>query len=120
MGSTSPCAAVLPSEPFSPPAGDPPIYRFWKDAFKTEDQPVPSSVTAQMVETTAYALLTALLRGDENYAKPIIKWLSEEQRHGGGFYSTQVGSDILSSFCTYQNLKHFFPSLEIQGQIGWS
>jgi len=43
-----------------------------------------------MVETTAYALLTALLRGDKNYANPIIKWLSEEQRYGGGFYSTQV------------------------------
>lgn len=70
--------------------GDPPIYRFWKDGFKTPDLHAPSSVTAQMVETTAYALLTALLRGDKSYANPIIKWLSEEQRYGGGFYSTQV------------------------------
>uniref|UniRef100_A0A8B9THM1 Complement C5 n=1 Tax=Anas platyrhynchos TaxID=8839 RepID=A0A8B9THM1_ANAPL len=70
--------------------GEPPIYRFWKDSLKTLDHPTPNSVTAQMVETTAYALLTALLRGDKNYANPIIKWLSEEQRYGGGFYSTDT------------------------------
>ncbi|NWW08684.1 CO5 protein, partial [Oreocharis arfaki] len=84
--------------------GDPPIYRFWKDAFKTQDQPAPSSVTAQMVETTAYALLTTLLRGDENYAKPIIKWLSEEQRHGGGFYSTQDTVNALEALTEYSLL----------------
>ncbi|NWX62364.1 CO5 protein, partial [Promerops cafer] len=84
--------------------GDPPIYRFWKDAFKTEDQPTPSSVTAQMVETTAYALLTTLLRGDGNYAKPIIKWLSEEQRHGGGFYSTQDTINALEALTEYSLL----------------
>ncbi|NXY54795.1 CO5 protein, partial [Callaeas wilsoni] len=84
--------------------GDPPIYRFWKDAFKAQDQPTPSSVTAEMVETTAYALLTALLRGDENYAKPIIKWLSEEQRHGGGFYSTQDTINALEALTEYSLL----------------
>uniref|UniRef100_A0A8C3DV16 Complement C5 n=1 Tax=Corvus moneduloides TaxID=1196302 RepID=A0A8C3DV16_CORMO len=84
--------------------GDPPIYRFWKDAFKTQDQPAPSSVTAQMVETTAYALLTTLLRGDGNYAKPIIKWLSEEQRYGGGFYSTQDTINALEALTEYSLL----------------
>ncbi|KAM4761329.1 complement C5 [Cyanocitta cristata] len=84
--------------------GDPPIYRFWKDAFKTQDQPAPSSVTAEMVETTAYALLTTLLRGDENYAKPIIKWLSEEQRYGGGFYSTQDTVNALEALTEYSLL----------------
>ncbi|NXQ06124.1 CO5 protein, partial [Vidua macroura] len=84
--------------------GDPPIYRFWKDAFKAQDQPTPSSVTAQMVETTAYALLTTLLRGDANYAKPIIKWLSEEQRHGGGFYSTQDTINALEALTEYSLL----------------
>ncbi|NWZ36266.1 CO5 protein, partial [Brachypodius atriceps] len=84
--------------------GDPPIYRFWKDAFKTQEQPTPSSVTAEMVETTAYALLTTLLRGDENYAKPIIKWLSEEQRHGGGFYSTQDTINALEALTEYSLL----------------
>ncbi|NWU84622.1 CO5 protein, partial [Onychorhynchus coronatus] len=84
--------------------GNPPIYRFWKDTFKAQDQHSPSSVTAQMVETTAYALLTALLRGDENYAKPIIKWLSEEQRYGGGFYSTQDTINALEALTEYSLL----------------
>ncbi|XP_017665589.1 PREDICTED: complement C5 isoform X1 [Lepidothrix coronata] len=84
--------------------GDPPIYRFWKDTFKTQDQNAPSSVTAQMVETTAYALLTTLLRGDESYAKPIIKWLSEEQRYGGGFYSTQDTINALEALTEYSLL----------------
>ncbi|KFP63066.1 Complement C5, partial [Cariama cristata] len=84
--------------------GDPPIYRFWKDTLKTVDQHTPSSVTAQMVETTAYALLTALLRGDKNYANPIIKWLSEEQRYGGGFYSTQDTINGLEALTEYSLL----------------
>ncbi|NWS06957.1 CO5 protein, partial [Motacilla alba] len=83
--------------------GDPPICRFWKDAFKAQ-QPTPSSVTAQMVETTAYALLTTLLRGDSDYAKPIIKWLSEEQRYGGGFYSTQDTINALEALTEYSLL----------------
>ncbi|NXP89725.1 CO5 protein, partial [Passerina amoena] len=84
--------------------GDPPIYRFWKDAFKAQEQPTPSPVTAQMVETTAYALLTTLLRGDGDYAKPIIKWLSEEQRYGGGFYSTQDTINALEALTEYSLL----------------
>ncbi|NXW86151.1 CO5 protein, partial [Alopecoenas beccarii] len=84
--------------------GDPPIYRFWKSTFKTPDQHTPSPVTAQMVETTAYALLTTLLRGDTNYANPIIKWLSEEQRYGGGFYSTQDTINALEALTEYSLL----------------
>ncbi|NWS10207.1 CO5 protein, partial [Pachyramphus minor] len=84
--------------------GNPPIHRFWKETFKTQDQHIPSPVTAQMVETTAYALLTALLRGDESYAKPIIRWLSEEQRHGGGFYSTQDTINALEALTEYSLL----------------
>ncbi|KAM9218014.1 complement C5 [Leptosomus discolor] len=84
--------------------GDPPIYRFWKGTFKVLDQHIPSSVTAQMVETTAYALLTALLRGDKSYANPIIRWLSEEQRYGGGFYSTQDTITALEALTEYSLL----------------
>uniref|UniRef100_A0A8C0BII2 Complement C5 n=1 Tax=Buteo japonicus TaxID=224669 RepID=A0A8C0BII2_9AVES len=84
--------------------GDPPIYRFWKDTFKTLDQHTPNSVTAQMVETTAYALLTTLLRGEKDYANPIIKWLSEEQRYGGGFYSTQDTINALEALTEYSLL----------------
>ncbi|NWI96352.1 CO5 protein, partial [Pitta sordida] len=84
--------------------GDPVIYRFWTDNFQAGDQDTPSSATAQMVETTAYALLTTLLRGDENYAKPIVKWLSEEQRHGGGFHSTQDTINALEALTEYSLL----------------
>lgn len=71
-------------------SGDPPIYRYWRDTLQHPDSSVPNSGTAGMVETTAYALLTSLNLKDMNYVNPIIKWLSEEQRYGGGFYSTQV------------------------------
>ncbi|NXI41495.1 CO5 protein, partial [Galbula dea] len=84
--------------------GDPPVYRFWKNTFKALDPHTPSSSTAQMVETTAYALLTTLLRGDKNYANPIIRWLSEEQRYGGGFYSTQDTINALEALTEYSLL----------------
>nr|XP_013794973.1 PREDICTED: complement C5 [Apteryx mantelli mantelli] len=84
--------------------GDPPIYRFWKDTFKTLGQDTPHAVTAQMVETTAYALLTTLLSGDKNYANPIVKWLSEEQRYGGGFHSTQDTINALEALTEYSLL----------------
>ena len=79
--------------------GNPPIYRFWKDDLQQKDSSAPSTGTAHMVETTAYALLTSLNLKDMNYVNPVIKWLSEEQRYGGGFYSTQVTllSLVLSS-----------------------
>lgn len=70
-------------------SGEPVVYRFWKDDLQ-QDRSAPNSGTAHMVETTAYALLTFLSLKDINYVNPIIKWLSEEQRYGGGFYSTQV------------------------------
>ena len=80
--------------------GNPPIYRFWKDDLQQRDSFVPNTGTARMVETTAYALLTSLNLKDMNYVNPVIKWLSEEQRYGGGFYSTQVVflSLVLSSW----------------------
>ncbi|KAL7980965.1 hypothetical protein Chor_002119 [Crotalus horridus] len=69
--------------------GNPPIYRFWKEIPIKFDASIPSKGNAKMVETTAYALLSILRKGDHNYAKPVMKWLTEEQRFGGGFYSTQ-------------------------------
>ncbi|MEE6527920.1 hypothetical protein FKM82_029672, partial [Ascaphus truei] len=47
----------------------------------------PGSAVA--VETTAYALLTALLRDDILTANQMYTWLSEQQNYGGGFKSTQ-------------------------------
>nr|DBA21098.1 TPA: hypothetical protein GDO54_017804 [Pyxicephalus adspersus] len=67
----------------------PPVYRYWKDTLKKFDPASPSSETAMMVETTAYALLAVLKSGDYEYAKPIVRWLKEQQRYGGGFFAIQ-------------------------------
>ncbi|XP_044162298.1 complement C5 [Bufo gargarizans] len=79
----------LQSEAFTIGVSHPPVYRYWKDTLKKFDKTAPSTETAKMVETTAYALLTALKNADKDYAQPIIRWLKEQQRYGGGFFSTQ-------------------------------
>ncbi|XP_043386278.1 complement C5 isoform X2 [Chelonia mydas] len=84
--------------------GDPPVYRFWKDTSTKLDKYVPNAGTAQIVETTAYALLTTLLSGDKVYANPVVRWLSEEQRYGGGFYSTQDTINALEALTEYSLL----------------
>ncbi|XP_042534627.1 complement C5 [Dipodomys spectabilis] len=84
--------------------GDPPIYRFWKDNLQRTDSSVPNTSTAGMVETTAYALLTSLSLKEMNYVNPIIRWLSEEQRYGGGFYSTQDTINAIEGLTEYSLL----------------
>ncbi|XP_069431364.1 complement C5 [Ovis canadensis] len=84
--------------------GNPPIYRFWKDDLEQKDSSAPNTGTARMVETTAYALLTSLSLKDMNYVSPIIRWLSEEQRYGGGFYSTQDTINAIEGLTEYSLL----------------
>ncbi|XP_075690703.1 complement C5 [Rhinoderma darwinii] len=79
----------LKGEALSLGVGYPPVYRYWKDTLKKSDDTAPTAETARMVETTAYALLTILKNGDKEYAKPVVRWLKEQQRYGGGFFSTQ-------------------------------
>uniref|UniRef100_A0A671FPC3 Complement C5 n=1 Tax=Rhinolophus ferrumequinum TaxID=59479 RepID=A0A671FPC3_RHIFE len=81
-----------------------PTYRFWKDDLQQQDRSTPNTGTAHMVETTAYALLTSLNLKDINYVNPIIKWLSEEQRYGGGFYSTQDTVNAIEGLTEYSLL----------------
>ncbi|XP_051022288.1 complement C5 [Acomys russatus] len=81
--------------------GNPPIYRFWRDTLHHTESSAPHSGTAGMVETTAYALLTSLNLKEMNYVNPIIKWLSEEQRYGGGFYSTQDTINAIEGLTEY-------------------
>lgn len=82
----------------------PPMIRFWKESSNKVDKTMPSRDSAKMVETTSYALLTALLRGDQAYANPIVQWLSEQQRYGGGFYSTQDTINALEALTEYSIL----------------
>ncbi|XP_054545130.1 complement C5 isoform X1 [Talpa occidentalis] len=84
--------------------GPSPMYRFWKDDLEEKASPSSHTGTARMVETTAYALLTSLSLKDMNYVNPIIKWLSEEQRYGGGFYSTQDTISAIEGLTEYSLL----------------
>lgn len=59
---------------------------------------LPKSVD---VETTSYALLTAVLRSDVESSVPIVRWLISQQNEKGGFSSTQdtvVGLQALGAF----------------------
>lgn len=71
-------------------SGNPATVRFWEEAQPKKDPLKPSKTAAKSVETTAYVLLNTLLRGHSDYAKPILNWLSQDQRYGGGVHSTQV------------------------------
>ncbi|XP_036915068.1 complement C5 isoform X2 [Sturnira hondurensis] len=84
--------------------GGSPTYRFWKEDLQEQDSPVPNTSTAHMVETTSYALLTFLNLKDMSYVNPIIRWLSEEQRYGGGFYSTQDTVNAIEGLTEYSLL----------------
>ncbi|XP_053512135.1 complement C5 isoform X2 [Artibeus jamaicensis] len=84
--------------------GSSPTYRFWKEDLQEQDSPVPNTITAHMVETTSYALLTFLNLKDMSYVNPIIRWLSEEQRYGGGFYSTQDTVNAIEGLTEYSLL----------------
>ncbi|XP_030063429.1 complement C5 [Microcaecilia unicolor] len=92
---------ALKKEALVKDTGNPPIYRFWKDTFTKVDASTPNAGTAQIVETTAYALLTTLLYGDQSYANPVVRWLSEEQRYGGGYFSTQDTVNALEALTEY-------------------
>ncbi|KAJ8377949.1 hypothetical protein AAFF_G00250120 [Aldrovandia affinis] len=48
--------------------------------------PLPKAIT---VETTGYALLTALANKDMEWADSAVCWLSKQENYGGGFRSTQ-------------------------------
>ncbi|XP_059495590.1 complement C4-like [Stegostoma tigrinum] len=85
--------------------------RFWDDEGAPHSggtgQPGRGQASAVNVETTAYALLQTLAMKDLQYAKPIVKWLTEQRSFGGGYRSTQdtvVALEALSeySIATFQ------------------
>ncbi|XP_067825526.1 LOW QUALITY PROTEIN: complement C5 [Heptranchias perlo] len=85
--------------------GNPPLHRYWKDISKRTAS--SDEVTARIVETTSYALLTVLRSTDKRYANPVVKWLTEQQRYGGGFLSTQDTVTALEGLTEYViNMKH--------------
>ncbi|XP_072115083.1 complement C4-A-like [Mobula birostris] len=79
--------------------------RYWKAEHTnpSSDEEVPHA-SALTVETTAYGLLQALKRGDAEYARPIVAWLTEQQNYGGGFQSTQDTVIALEALSKYHVL----------------
>ncbi|XP_017307260.1 complement C5 [Ictalurus punctatus] len=84
--------------------GNPVTVRFWEENKASQDPLKPNRASALSVETTVYMLLTTLLRGDPTYAKPIIQWITDDQRYGGGFHSTQDSILTLEALSKYSIL----------------
>ncbi|XP_050965530.1 complement C5 [Labeo rohita] len=84
--------------------GNPATVRFWHESKSDKDLLKPSDVTAKTVETTVYVLLNTLVRGNSNYAKPILNWLTQDQRYGGGVHSTQDSILTLEALTKYSIL----------------
>ncbi|KAK0153540.1 Complement C3 [Merluccius polli] len=61
--------------------------RLWKSDPKSLAAAAEDAIT---VETTAYALLTAVAHEDSEYADAASCWLVGQENYGGGFMSTQV------------------------------
>uniref|UniRef100_A0A672NTC6 Complement C5 n=1 Tax=Sinocyclocheilus grahami TaxID=75366 RepID=A0A672NTC6_SINGR len=83
---------------------NPATVRFWQESKLRKDSLKPSDVTAKSVETTVYVLLNTLVRGDSTYAKPILNWLTQDQRYGGGVHSTQDSILTLEALTKYSIL----------------
>ncbi|XP_041958201.1 complement C5 isoform X3 [Alosa sapidissima] len=81
--------------------GNPPVVRFWQEDSSAANPLKPHKASAQTAETTVYVLLTALLRGHASHVKPILTWLTQDQRYGGGFYSTQDTILTLEALAKY-------------------
>ncbi|XP_058633230.1 complement C5 isoform X1 [Onychostoma macrolepis] len=84
--------------------GNPATVRFWQESKPDKDLLKPTDVTAKTVETTVYVLLNTLTRGDSAYAKPILNWLTQDQRYGGGVHSTQNSILTLEALSKYSIL----------------
>uniref|UniRef100_A0AAY5KP45 Complement component 5 n=1 Tax=Esox lucius TaxID=8010 RepID=A0AAY5KP45_ESOLU len=70
----------------------------------TQNPLTPDKTSAQMVETTAYVLLTALIKAKHQYAQPILNWLTQDQGYGGGFHSTQDTILTLEALAEYSKV----------------
>uniref|UniRef100_A0A8C1XJT0 Complement component 4 n=1 Tax=Cyprinus carpio TaxID=7962 RepID=A0A8C1XJT0_CYPCA len=63
---------------------------------------------AESVETTAYALLSALSLRDKAYAKLTANWLTEQRKYGGGFQSTQSICSSLEIYNTNETFDDYY------------
>ncbi|XP_056142299.1 complement C5 [Lampris incognitus] len=69
--------------------GLPAVQRYWQEEGLSSDWQKPDQSSSLTVETTAYVLLTLLLKGRIHYANAVLTWLTQDQHYGGGFYAMQ-------------------------------
>ncbi|KAF6715641.1 Complement C5 [Oryzias melastigma] len=94
--------------------GNPVELRYWQEADVTADWIKPDQSSGQTVETTAYVLLTMLLKGRISYANPILSWLTQDQYYGDGFFSS---TDALMALEAITEYKRVTPRAELNQQI---
>uniref|UniRef100_H3CK04 Complement component 5 n=1 Tax=Tetraodon nigroviridis TaxID=99883 RepID=H3CK04_TETNG len=69
--------------------GHPAVIRYWQDGERSSEWLKPDQSSGVTVETTAYVLLSFLLKGRIHYANPVLTWLTQDHQYGGAFYSGQ-------------------------------
>nr|XP_046242467.1 complement C5 isoform X2 [Scatophagus argus] len=84
--------------------GHPAVLRYWQESSVTADWLKPDQSSGLTVETTAYVLLTVLLKGRIHYANPILSWLTQDQHYGEGFYSIQDTVLTLEALTEYSRV----------------
>nr|XP_057928105.1 complement C5 [Doryrhamphus excisus] len=91
-------------ETFARQKGHPAVLRYWQESNTASDELRPDQSSGLTVETTAYVLLTMLLKGRIQYANPIMSWLTQDQHHGQGFYSVQDTILTLEALTEYSRV----------------
>ncbi|XP_041643759.1 complement C5 isoform X2 [Cheilinus undulatus] len=84
--------------------GNPAELRYWQEPSVTADWLKPDQSSSLTVETTAYVLLTVLLKGRIPYANPILTWLTQDQHYGEGFFSVQDTVMTLEAVTEYSRI----------------
>ncbi|KAF7205436.1 transcript variant X1 [Nothobranchius furzeri] len=84
--------------------GNPVTLRYWQESSVTTDWLKPDKSSGQTVETTAYVLLTMLLKARISYANPILAWLTQDQHYGGGFFSIKDAVLTLEALTLYKSV----------------
>ncbi|XP_074526548.1 complement C5 [Halichoeres trimaculatus] len=84
--------------------GNPVEYRYWQESGVTTGWLKPDESSSLTVETTAYVLLTMLLKGRLQYANPIVAWLTKDQHYGGAAFSSQELAVTIEAVSEYNRL----------------
>lgn len=81
--------------------GNPPELMYWQDENIQMEWIKPDQRSGQTVETTAYALLSFVIKGRFEIAKPVVTWLTQDQHYGGGHFSPQGALMTLEAMSQY-------------------